>query len=79
MAKKQNSRVHSTSKGGLGGRFIFGGKIARSPLDKFEDKWKAYKAGKKAYVTIPNPNPLETNKRWIRMEMRTVYGDPRNR
>jgi len=75
---KKKSRAKYESKGGLGGRFLAGA-CSKSPLETVLNKWEAFKAGKKAYVTIPNPNTAETNKRWIRVEMRTQYADPKKR
>ena len=37
------------------------------------DKMKAFKQGKDVYVTIPNPNKNETNKRFIRVNAKTVW------
>jgi hypothetical protein len=34
---------------------------------------KAFDAGKNVMVTIPNPNPNETNKRFIRVNAKTVW------
>jgi hypothetical protein len=73
------SRPKYTSKGGLGGKFTSGKKLDVSYFDTLLNKWKAYSHGKKAYVTIPNPNGAETNKRFIRVEMKTLFGDPRGR
>jgi hypothetical protein len=33
----------------------------------------AFDAGKNVMVTIPNPNPNETNKRFIRVNAKTVW------
>lgn len=71
---KKKLRPSYTSKGGHGGRLI-SGKSERHPITVALDKWKAFKAGKKVFVTIPNPNPKETNKPWIRVEMKVLYGD----
>ena len=75
---KKKSRAKYESKGGLGGR-LTSGTCKKTPLETVLNKWEAFKAGKKAFVTIPNPNPLETNKRWVRVEMRTQYQDPKKR
>ena len=34
---------------------------------------KAFDAGKNVMVTIPNPNPNETNKRFIRVNAKTIW------
>lgn len=55
---------------------------ARDPeptlFEKMRFKWAAFLKGRKVYYTIPNPNKEETNKRFIRVEARTLYGDYRN-
>ena len=71
---KKKLRAKYESKGGLGGRFTAGGNIGKDGLTTAVNKWEAFKSGKPAYVTIPNPNPLETNKRWIRVKMADQYG-----
>lgn len=40
----------------------------RSEVVKLMHKVNAWSVGKKVMVTIPNPNPNETNKRFIRVE-----------
>ena len=49
------------------------GRKDRSVLDVTSDKMKAFKQGKDVYVTIPNPNKNETNKRFIRVNAKTVW------
>lgn len=71
------SRPKYTSKNGLGGR-LSGKAPEKSALDIELNKFNAFKQGKKVYVTIPNPNEKETNKRFIRVEMKSLYGDFRN-
>jgi DNA polymerase III delta subunit len=33
----------------------------------------AFKSGKKVVLTVPNPNPNETNKRFIRIDAKDVW------
>lgn len=40
----------------------------RTVAEKYLNKLKAWAKGKRTMVTIPNPNPNETNKRFIRVE-----------
>lgn len=42
-------------------------------------KIQAYWAGKNPWITIANPNPNETNKRFIRVKANTLYGTPKER
>ena len=44
------------------------------PLDVMIRKFDAYMAGKKAYVTMENPNKTETNKRFIRVPAEHYWG-----
>lgn len=39
----------------------------------------AWKKGKNVVLTIANPNPNETNKRFVRVKARDVWGDPRRK
>ena len=40
----------------------------KTEVEKLLNKINAWAVGKKVMVTIPNPNPNETNKRFIRVE-----------
>jgi hypothetical protein len=40
----------------------------RSAGDRYLAQLKSWARGKRTMVTIPNPNPNETNKRFIRVE-----------
>jgi hypothetical protein len=42
-------------------------------LVKILAKQNAFKSGKKVVLTIPNPNPNETNKRFIRIDAKDVW------
>jgi len=50
-------------------------RVKRDPIKNILDKQEAFSKGKKVYFTIPNPNPNETNKRFIRVEGKLLYGD----
>lgn len=39
----------------------------------------AWRAGKNVMVTIPNPNTKQTNRQYIRVPAKELWGDPRNR
>jgi len=41
--------------------------------DRIINQRKAFDAGKNVMVTIPNPNPNETNKRFIRVNAKTIW------
>lgn len=80
MAKgKKSSGKTYTSKGLVGTNKWLKKAIRkdRSRADVELGKIKAYLAGKTAYTTIPNPNPNQTNKRFIRVNLRDIHGDPK--
>lgn len=41
--------------------------------DRLLNQRAAFDAGKNVMVTIPNPNPNETNKRFIRVNAKTIW------
>lgn len=41
--------------------------------DRLLNQRAAFDAGKNVMVTIPNPNPNETNKRFIRVPAKTIW------
>ncbi len=45
----------------------------RSLLDVHLNKMKSFQQGKNVFVTIPNPNTNETNKRFIRVNANTIW------
>lgn len=79
MAKKR-LRSKQTSKGIIGnpnrkiGNAV---RAERSETQNMLNMFRAFEKGKKTYVTIDNPNPLETNKRRIRVLATQLYGDPK--
>lgn len=80
MGKKQSSGKHYTSKGivGVDRKILNAVRRDRPETVNMLNKFKAFLDGRKVYVTIDNPNPLETNKRKIRVLMKTLYGDSKN-
>lgn len=73
---KKRYRSKYESKGGLGGRLL-AGRTNKTPLEVGLNKWRAFLSGKKVFVTVPNGNPEETNARFKRVEMSSLYGDYR--
>lgn len=49
-------------------------KSDRSFIDVTRAKWDAYSKGKNVVLTIPNPNTNETNKPFIRINAKDVWG-----
>lgn len=79
---KKKLRAKYTSKGS---RKAMSSEVSKAvardvPLvTQLANKLKAYSEGKRVWMTIPNPNPNETNKRFIRVLARDVLGDPKKR
>ncbi len=45
-------------------------------LETTLNKQKAFRKGKNVVLTIPNPNTKETNKRFIKVNAKDVWGSP---
>ena len=48
-------------------------------LDRTLNQTRAWRAGKRVMLTVPNPNKSETNKRFIRVEAKDYMGMPGDR
>lgn len=78
MAGKDKNKVSKTSNGERPNVASWGKKAVRrdrEPLDIMIAKLKAFKRGKKVYITVPNENPNETNKPFKRVEAKHIFGD----
>jgi hypothetical protein len=75
MGKKASGK-HYTSKGERIGSMKT---ATRDPAARVMNQLKAWQAGKNVVVTIENPNKNETNKKFIRVNARDIYGDPRKK
>jgi len=67
---KKKSRAKYTSKGqrrSMDTRPLKAVRRERHPLRNLLNKIDSFVDGKKVYLTIPNPNPKETNKPYIRV------------
>lgn len=42
--------------------------------DRINAQLDAWSVGRRTMITVPNPNPNETNKRFIKMEGNQVFG-----
>lgn len=78
MAKKASGK-HYTSKGVVGVNKKTSNYIRnnRSEAEILLAKKAAWLKGKKVMLTIQNPNPNETRARFIRVNAREVWGDPK--
>ena len=52
-------------------------RVPRTEMEIILNKQRAFLDGKRVWFTIPNPNPLQTNKRFIRVLAKDLYGDYR--
>tara|TARA_Y100000996_G_scaffold401595_1_gene372693 strand:+ start:701 stop:973 length:273 start_codon:yes stop_codon:yes gene_type:complete len=80
MAKRKKSRAHQESKGERRNVAKSTRKQMRdavTPLTIMSNKMKAWRAGKNVIVTIPNPNKKETNKKFIKVNAKEVWGSPK--
>jgi hypothetical protein len=76
MAKK-STRAKYTSKGQHSNVARGTVKAVRKEIDiidQYLNKLKAWSKGKRTMVTVENPNPNETNKRFIKLEGNVVFG-----
>lgn len=73
MSKKASGK-HYTSKG-LVGKAFGGLPDPRSEVEKWSDKFKAFKKGRNVWFTIENPDKTQTNKKQIRVNGKDLYGD----
>ena len=74
---KKKSRDHQVSKGerkSVSRKTTNAVKKDRSFIDVSRAKWDAYAKGKNVIVTVPNPNTNETNKPFIRVNAKDVWG-----
>lgn len=72
---KKKQRASQTSKGEVGNPMRT---RDRSPGTRITNQLDAWKKGKNVVLTVPNPNKSETNKPFIRVNAREVWGDPRH-
>ena len=80
MAKRKKQREKQVSKGtgkNVNSWATKAMKSDRSLLEKVGHKMAAWKQMKNPWLTVPNPNPNETAKRFIRVKANDVWGDPR--
>lgn len=49
----------------------------RSAIDKWTIKQKAWLKGQNPWITVPNEDPADTKKRFVRVRAETLWGDPR--
>ena len=80
MAKKKKSRDQQVSKGSGANVNAWVTKAIRKDrtlLQRMCNKISAWKQMKNPWLTVPNPNPNETDKRFVRVKANDVWGDPK--
>ena len=50
-----------------------------TPSQKMEHIMIAYLKGRNPWLTVPNPNTNETNKKFIRVKSEDLWGNPKHR
>jgi hypothetical protein len=76
MAKKK-SRDKYVSKGVVGTTKSRNKNDPTYPMKRLINQHNAWRMGKNVVLTIANPNPNETNKRFIKVNARDHWGDPK--
>ena len=76
MAKGKSSGKHYTSKGERRSSMTT---AINDPATRIMNQKKAWIAGKRVVLTIENPNKAETNKRFIKVDGFTHWGNPKER
>tara|TARA_B100000282_G_C31372158_1_gene327242 strand:- start:78 stop:350 length:273 start_codon:yes stop_codon:yes gene_type:complete len=80
MAKRKKSRAHQVSKGersNVNKKVCNAMRSDISMLQRTINQREAWMRGKNVMVTIPNPNDKETNKRFIRVNAKDIWGSPK--
>lgn len=72
---KKKQRASQTSKGEIGNPMKT---RDRTPASRMINQRIAWQKGKNVVLTLPNPNKNETNRPFIRINAREVWGDPRH-
>lgn len=77
---KKKSKAQYTSKGerkGVAKKYQAKNDISQ-PVESFYAnvrRFDAYISGRKAYITIPNPNPNNTKERWIKVNAKDHFNN----
>lgn len=77
MAKHKKKRTKKTSKGlhtSIGSWAVKAVRNDRSEADILANKLAAWKRGKKVFMTVTNPNPEDTKRRFIRVSFDSLRG-----
>ena len=80
MAKRKKSRAHQESKGersNVNKKLCNTIRNNTTLLQRTLNQREAWLRGKKVMLTIPNPNDKETNKKFIKVNAKDIWGSPK--
>ena len=80
MAKRKKSRAHQESKGersNVNKKLCNAIRNNTTLLQRTLNLREAWLKGKKVMLTIPNPNDKETNKKFIKVNAKDIWGSPK--
>ena len=80
MAKKKKSRAHQESKGersNVNKKLCNAIRNNTTLLQRTLNQREAWLKGKKVMLTIPNQNDKETNKKFIKVNAKDIWGSPK--
>ena len=80
MAKRKKSRAHQVSKGerpNVNKKVCNAMRSDTSQLQRIINQRAAWLKGKNVVVTVPNPDTKETNKRFIKVNAKDLWGSPK--
>ena len=74
MAKSKEGQTSKGQRPNVNRKILNAVRKERTELDRTNNAWKAWKKGKKIFITKENPNSKETNKPFIRVPATDVWG-----
>ena len=80
MAKRKKSRAHQESKGersNVNKKLCNTIRNNTTLLQRTLNQRESWLRGKKVMLTIPNPNDKETNKKFIKVNAKDIWGSPK--
>ena len=80
MAKRKKSRAHQESKderSNVNKKLCNAIRNNTTLLQRTLNQREAWLRGKKVMLTIPNPNDKETNKKFIKVNAKDIWGSPK--
>jgi hypothetical protein len=79
MTKSRREKYVSSGKGtNVNKKILNAVRRQTTPLERINRQVAAWRKGGNVVLTIPNPNPHETNKPYIRRNAKDVWGTPKS-